>query len=63
MAQDPKNTTSPNHSTGTGKDGSNAKATQDAAQHDSKPADKGSAGHQSDSPTGTHPHGEKKTTP
>ena len=61
MAQDPKNTTNPN--SGTDKNGSNAKATQDAAQHDSKPADKGSAGHQSDSPTGTHPHGEKNTTP
>ncbi len=68
MAQDPKHTAHP----GTDKDGKDGKAPQDgenpttgqgAAQQPAKAADKGSAGHQSDSPTGSHPHGEKKTTP
>lgn len=64
MTQDNKNAANPN----TGADGKNSKEGTDrpASQTDArngKPAEKGSAGHSSDSPTGSHPHGEKKTTP
>ena len=68
MAQDnPKNTGHPNSDQGHGgKDDSKDGKSRPASQTDTKnpkATEKGSAGHQSNSPTGSHAHGEKKTTP
>ena len=43
--------------------GGKSHPTKDTGAHGAKQDDKGSADHKSDSPTGSHNKGEKKTTP